>query len=437
MSQEAAGINKWLDFVWRPGEVPIPRERFQNAGVLRLFVALPATMVPTNYMLKSAGRDGWNLEWAQNIWQTHLAATLVYFFAALLLLIISSKESPKRRKIFVCLNIIAIFCEIITVESFLLGHGSLICYSVGFFPLIIALYRSLFDYFTALLALGLCVGLFVFGGLAEVYQWIPITSLMAAPSTHPLWTDPIQWVNVLISVPLFCIFTFCVVNYAVNQNVRLHHYITRSVLQRYLPPALVDKAATGALSLDAPAQRNTLTIMFTDIVGFTALSERLGPVVLGQLLGRLLGEVADLAMKHGATVDKFIGDCVMIVFGAPEYIPPEKQASRCVNLALAIHERIKTIGADHNLHARTGINTGEVVVGNFGSMSRSDYTVLGPAVNVAARLESASEPDCILIGPDTAQAVRDRFELEPAGALSLKGVSEPVEAFFVIGKKRA
>jgi class 3 adenylate cyclase len=176
--------------------------------------------------------------------------------------------------------------------------------------------------------------------------------------------------------------------------------------------------------------------MFTDIVGFTALSEKLGPEALGELLGQLLGEVADLSMKHGATVDKFIGDCVMVVFGAPEPMPPKEQATRCVNLALAIHERIKSLGDQHDLHARTGINTGEVVVGNFGSMARSDYTVLGPTVNIAARLESHSEPDCILIGPQTADSVQGLFELETAGPLSLKGVSHPVESFFVIGKKR-
>ena len=436
MSQEASGLNKWLDFVWRPGEVPITRARYQNAGILRLFVALPLTMVPTNYLIRSAGRAGWNLDGAQNILQAHFIATMIYCFSALALIIVASRDTPLRRKMWHGLNVVAICCEIVTVEAFLLGHGSLICYSVAFYPVIVALYRSLFDYFTAVLALVLCIGAFVLGGVAEVHEWVPLTPLMAGPSTHPLWNDQSQWANVLFSVPLTCVLTFWVVNYAVNQNARLHSYITRSVLQRYLPPALVDKAASGALSLDNPAQRSTLTVMFTDIVGFTALSEKLGPEALGDLLGQLLGEVADLSMKHGATVDKFIGDCVMVVFGAPEPMPPQEQATRCVNLALAIHERIKSVGGSHDLHARTGINTGEVVVGNFGSMARSDYTVLGPTVNVAARLESHSEPDCILIGPKTAEAVRDHFELEAAGPLNLKSVSHPVESFFVIGKKR-
>ena len=391
---------------------------------------------PTSYLLKLNGFDAWDLTWAQKLWQTHFAAMLVYSFAAIFMLVLSSQDSPGRRKFLTGLNLIAVLCEVVTAETYLLGHGSLICYSVAFYPLFIGLYRALFGYATALFVLLASTVAFVGGGLAELNSWVPLTPLMIEPSTHPLWDDPLQWGNVLVSVPLICFFTFCVVNYASNQHARLHDYLTRAVLQRYLPPTLVDKAATGALSLDTPAQRTELTVMFTDIVGFTALSEKISPEKLGDLLGQLLGEVADLAMSHGATVDKFIGDCVMVVFGAPEPLATEDQAKRCVNLALAIHERIKKVGAPFDLHARTGINTGEVVVGNFGSMSRSDYTVLGSTVNIAARLESVSEPDCILIGARTAEFTRENFALEPAGALELKGVSRPVEGYFVIGKKR-
>ena len=181
------------------------------------------------------------------------------------------------------------------------------------------------------------------------------------------------------------------------------------------------------------SKRKLAAIVFTDIVGFTKLSERLGPEALGDLLNRLLGEIADVAMEHGATVDKFIGDCVMVVFGAPEVCSPEDQARRCVALAQTIHERVNEVGAEYQLQARTGLNTGDVVVGNFGSASRSDYTVLGPAVNVAARLESASQPNRILIGPESARLLGGSVQLEAAGLLKLKGISESVEAWFVVG----
>jgi class 3 adenylate cyclase len=204
------------------------------------------------------------------------------------------------------------------------------------------------------------------------------------------------------------------------------------VLHRYLPPSMVSRAAAGELRLDTPPERRVLTVMFTDVVGFTPLTERLGPEVIGRLLNRYLGEIADLAHEHGATIDKFIGDCVMIVFGAPEELAPEEQARRCVVLAAAIHQRITELEMEHPLEARTGINTGEAVVGNFGSRARSDYTVLGPAVNVAARLESASQPGRILMGEATARLLGDEVALEAAGELQLKGVREPVTAFFLV-----
>ena len=121
----------------------------------------------------------------------------------------------------------------------------------------------------------------------------------------------------------------------------------------------------------------------------------------------------------------------MVVFGVPVACSPEEQARRCVALAQAIHARVQQMGSEYALQARTGINTGEAVVGNFGSASRSDYTVLGHAVNVAARLEASSKPDRILIGPDTMKLLDDTVALESAGDLSLKGVATPVRAWFV------
>jgi adenylate cyclase len=121
----------------------------------------------------------------------------------------------------------------------------------------------------------------------------------------------------------------------------------------------------------------------------------------------------------------------MIVFGAPDPLPPAEQARRCVALARDLQARLPELGEELRLSARTGINTGDAVVGNFGSLSRSDYTVIGPAVNVGARLETASKPGRILIGETTAKLLEGVVPLEPAGELHLKGVAEPVRAFFV------
>jgi len=141
--------------------------------------------------------------------------------------------------------------------------------------------------------------------------------------------------------------------------------------------------------------------------------------------------VADLAHAHQATVDKFIGDAVMVVFGAPDHLPPSEQARRCVALAREIHEVVAAIDAPEPLQARSGIQTGEAVVGNFGSEVRSDYTAIGPSVNVAARLESASRPGRTLIGEATAKLLDGAEPLDEVLELSLKGVSEPVRAHFL------
>ncbi|WP_437895250.1 adenylate/guanylate cyclase domain-containing protein [Sorangium sp. So ce124] len=162
-------------------------------------------------------------------------------------------------------------------------------------------------------------------------------------------------------------------NYAVNQTAKLHRYLTESVLRRYLPPSLVERA----------------------------------------------------------TVDKFVGDAVMIVFGAPDPLDPAEQARRCVALARDLQSTLPRLGDGVRLVARAGINTGDAVVGNFGSLARSDYTVIGPAVNIAARLETASEPGRILIGESTAKLLDGAVPLEAAGELRLKGVAAPVRAFYV------
>jgi adenylate cyclase len=168
--------------------------------------------------------------------------------------------------------------------------------------------------------------------------------------------------------------------------------------------------------------------MFTDLVGFTSVAERIGERDVARLLNRYLSRCADVAHAHGATVDKFIGDAVMILLGAPDELPPEEQARRCVALARAMRDALE----DTPMQMRAGINTGEVIVGHFGSSARSDFTAVGHAVNLAARLETACEPGRILVGEETARLLESACALEPAGEIRLKGISQPVRAFYVL-----
>ncbi|MEE2750367.1 MAG: adenylate/guanylate cyclase domain-containing protein [Myxococcota bacterium] len=431
MSVEVSGKLTFKDMLGDVGGVPIPQQRFFNVAWIRLLIGIPATILPTQIFMRGRLDQAWAPEWANHALDVHLLALLVYIPANLALVWFGQSGRNSKRSTLRALNHLCILCELVTTQAFLVAQGNLDNYGVSYLVVLVVLYRALFEYSTAVLTLCTGTAFFVVFSLIEVAGIIPSAPLLPYAIEHPILNSPILWIMVIYSTPLSMFIAFCITNYAVNQTARLHDYMTRSVLQRYLPPALVEKAARGELRLDALPERREVTVMFTDIVGFTALSERLGPVAVGSLINTLLGEIADIALAHGATVDKFIGDCVMVVFGAPEPCDPEEQVARSIKLALAIQQKVTELGSEYQLQARTGLNTGDVVVGNFGSMSRSDYTVLGPTVNVAARLEAKSLPGRILIGPHSAHLLGDAWPLETTGPIKLKGVSNPIEAYFV------
>jgi class 3 adenylate cyclase len=187
--------------------------------------------------------------------------------------------------------------------------------------------------------------------------------------------------------------------------------------------------ACGA-PLAAPArareQRKVLTILFCDVAGSTTLGERLDPEALRHVMRRYFDEMTAIVDRHGGTVEKFIGDAVMAVFGVPHV--REDDALRAVRAAAEIRERLPAVAQELGvaLTFRTGINTGEVVVGAGQTLATGD------AMNVAARLEQAAPPGEILIGADTRLLVRDAVQVEPVEPLVLKGKAHPVAAWRLI-----
>ena len=179
-------------------------------------------------------------------------------------------------------------------------------------------------------------------------------------------------------------------------------------------------ACGTALAAVEPAreQRKVVTILFCDLVGSTALGESTDPEALRARMRRYFDDLRTIIERHGGTVEKFVGDAVMAVFGIP--VSHEDDALRAVRAAAEMQAAI----AEHGLEARIGVNTGEVVVGGEG-----ETLVTGDAVNVAARLEQAAASGKALIGAETRQLVRDAVVVEPVEPLALKGKSEPVEAF--------
>jgi adenylate cyclase len=215
----------------------------------------------------------------------------------------------------------------------------------------------------------------------------------------------------------------------------------RSRFERYHSPAVIDEmlAATGG-GFGVRSLRSTeVTVLFADIVGFTAFSERASPEDVARLLEGYFSQTVDAIFANGGTLDKFIGDAVMAFFGAPKSQPDH--ARRAVEAAIAMREGVERWAAEREaknlprLQVRIAVNSGPVVVGDIGTDRRVDYTVLGNTVNVASRLESAvAKPGDIVIGQGTYEAVKDLFQLESAGESQLKGLQKKIEAYRVLGR---
>jgi adenylate cyclase len=213
-------------------------------------------------------------------------------------------------------------------------------------------------------------------------------------------------------------------------------------LAKYLSRQLYESIFSGRTDVHLQSYRKKLTIFFSDIQGFTELTDSMEAEPLSELLNEYLSEMAAIAGRHGGTIDKFIGDGVMIFFGDPETRGEKEDAIACVEMALEMRERVHELqnvwqnrGVARPLHIRIGINTGYATVGNFGSEDRLDYTIVGGQVNVASRLEARAEPDEILISHQTYALVNDTIDCRPVGEIKVKGIAYPLETYRVIGHR--
>lgn len=213
----------------------------------------------------------------------------------------------------------------------------------------------------------------------------------------------------------------------------LNRYLTESVLRRFLPASLVHKAADGELQLDLKPEPRLITVLFSDIVGFTPLSNQLGSRRVAQLLNEYLEAMTEAIFASGGTVDKFMGDGVLALFGAPEDLPPPEQAQRALNAANRMHQSLAILNQRwqsqgmSQLRMRVGIHQGDAVVGMFGSNVRSDYTAIGPCVNMASRLQEVAQPDGVLVSWELAQHLSQENILATQ-SVTLRGITAPITA---------
>ena len=234
------------------------------------------------------------------------------------------------------------------------------------------------------------------------------------------------------------------------QNTRMVNALrqTNSVLEnvsqqlaKYISPQLYKSILNGEKDVEIESTRKKLTIFFSDIVGFSEITDQLQPEELTALLNEYLSEMSEIAERHGANFDKFVGDAIMCYFGDPESKGFREDAAACVRMALEMQKRLRDMQSgwrergliDRPFEARMGINTGYCTVGNFGSQDRMDYTIIGHEVNLAARLESHADAGGILMAAETYSLVKDWLLADEQEAITMKGFSQPIRTFRVRG----
>jgi adenylate cyclase len=209
-------------------------------------------------------------------------------------------------------------------------------------------------------------------------------------------------------------------------------------LAKYLSPQVYNSIFTGKRGVDLATDRKKLTVFLSDIKSFASITADLQPEDLAFLLNNYFSEMSKIAIKHGATIDKFIGDAMLMFFGDPESRGVAEDARACLRMAIEMQRRMRDLaeiwkakGFDLPFEMRIGINTGYCNVGNFGSPDRMDYTIIGGEVNLAARLEGAADPGGILMSYETYALVKDMVAVEEREAIVMKGIKRQVRAFAV------
>ena len=221
-----------------------------------------------------------------------------------------------------------------------------------------------------------------------------------------------------------------------EKSRRLENLATR--LAKYLSPQVYQSIFSDPEGQRSAYARKNLTIFLSDIVRFTDLCDTLEPERLASIINSYLSEMATIALDCGGTIDKFIGDAVLVFFGDPESQGETEDALKCVEMAIRMRTRVAELqkywqkhGVTRGLHVRMGITTGFCTVGNFGSEQRLDYTVLGSPVNLAARLQGTAEPDAILIDESTHSLIEGNVSCEFIDQITPKGFVRPVRVYQV------
>lgn len=249
-----------------------------------------------------------------------------------------------------------------------------------------------------------------------------------------------------------CCFIIVTASYRYDTNIELinsrremasllkQQSILSKNLSRYLSSKLVEKLVNGDHSIEKH-QRREVVVFFSDLCNFTSISEEMSPEDMSLILNQYLSKMSKIANKFDATIDKFIGDSVMVFFGAPATLGPKEDVLKCLRMATEMKKELSNLnkewskkGISHTFSVRMGIHQGWVTVGNFGSENQLNYTIIGTSVNIAARLEQQCPPDSILVSRRIMELGKGEFLFYDNGLIELKGIESPFKTF-IMGNK--
>lgn len=210
-------------------------------------------------------------------------------------------------------------------------------------------------------------------------------------------------------------------------------------LAKYLAPQIFESIFTGKQDVVLESKRKYLTVFFSDVKGFTNLTDKLEAEALTTIINEYLDIMSNIAIKYGGTIDKYIGDSIMIFYGDPLSNGKKNDALNCIKMAIEMKEEMSKLrikwqndGISDSFQIRIGINSGYCTVGNFGSKNRLDYTIIGGVVNLASRLETNAMPNQILISSETYNLIKDEITCNKKDEIIVKGITHPIQTYEVV-----
>jgi class 3 adenylate cyclase len=224
------------------------------------------------------------------------------------------------------------------------------------------------------------------------------------------------------------------------QTVSEDRRIIKDMFARYMSQEVMENLMETPDSIKLGGDKRIATVFFADIRGYTSFSETREPEEIVKILNEYFSEAIQSILQYKGYIDKFIGDCIMAVWGVP-MMPEKDDPINAVSCALALQEMVRSAKRNFfkksasNLRIGIGVNTGPLVAGNLGSMQRMDYSVIGDTVNLAARLESVAGPDEVIVSQSTRNQLTDAFRFEERPAVKVKGKDKPVKIYNVLGIK--